>query len=70
MNYRLTLQIIACVITAAILVGLSYGLKAVADNTSPDFVSGALFGGLFVGVFLGLAIWLDKKSASDTTRRR
>ncbi|MEI5680507.1 MULTISPECIES: hypothetical protein [unclassified Mesorhizobium] len=67
---RATLQIIAAVITVAVLAAIHQGVSSLQGSFSADFAYGALFGGLFVGGLMAIAMCWDHKSAANTTGGR
>lgn len=57
---NLALQLIAALITLAVMVTLYFGLHGLFDAMEPQFVYGAVFGGAFMTIIFALALWLDK----------
>lgn len=56
------LQVLAIVITAAIMWGVKQAFLSAADWGGPNFVNGFLAGGFFVFAVLGLIMWIDPAS--------
>lgn len=66
---RATLQIIAALITLAVLAGIHQGSGWVFDNLGTQFTAGFIAGAVFLGFFMALAMWWDRSATNPAGRR-
>lgn len=67
---RATLQIIAAVITVAVLAAIHQGSGWLFDLFGTQFTAGFLAGGFFIGGLAAIAMWMDHKSAANAASGR
>lgn len=62
MNRNTVLQIIAALITIAVLAGVHQGAGWIVDRMSSDFNWGFLSGAIFIGILMAIALRLDRSA--------